>query len=188
MRLKNTNSQYGGVTKFFHWMVFLFFVNQYIVAKVMVNLGSGDEFIGFTGNNLYNWHKSIGLILLGLALLRLTWRRTTRLPDWDASLGDWEKKAIHWIENALYFYMIAMPVSGYLFVMAGGFGVDFFGQWQMPNPIGTREGLAQLSKWTHIILGWAILITVSFHLFLGIRQSGVHKNGYLRRMLPFTSQ
>lgn len=188
MQLANTRTEYGGVTKFFHWIIFLFFVNQYIVARIMVELGRGETFVGFTGDNLYNWHKSIGLILLALALLRYTWRRTTRLPGWDKTLTDWEKTAIHWIERTLYFCMFAMPISGYFFVMAGGFGVDFFGQWQMPNPVNGREGLAMISEWTHIILGWTILIAVGLHLLLGIRHAAVFKNRYIHRMLPFTKQ
>lgn len=188
MQWQNTTKQYGFVTKFFHWAVFILFVNQYIVARIMVNVAQGDTALGFTQGNLYNWHKSVGLILLGLGLFRYIWRRTTRLPDWDATLSTTEQTVIHWLERIMYFCMIAMPLSGYFFVMAGGFGVNFFGQVELVNPIGQQEGLATLSEWTHIILGWAILISVGLHLLVAFRHAIVHKNGYLRRMLPLTNQ
>jgi cytochrome b561 len=188
MNWKNSTSRYGIVTKFFHWAVFLLFVNQYIVARIMLTTPVGETSLGYTQGELYNWHKSIGLILLGLALLRYTWRRTTGLPDWDATLTHTEKKIIHWLERILYFCMIAMPLSGYFFVMAGGYGVNFFSRWQLPNFIGEHEWLAHLAEWTHITLAVVIVVAVAVHLTLNIRHAIVYKNGYLRRMLPFTHQ
>ena len=186
MHWANSGTHYGLITKFFHWAVFLLFVNQYVVARLMLTTPIGATSLGYTQGELYNWHKSIGLILLALALLRYTWRRTTRLPDWAATLSAGEKQLIHWLERVLYFCMIAMPLSGYFFVMAGGYGVNFFGRWQLPNTIGKHEGLALVAEWTHIVLAVVIVVAVTLHLGLGIRQAIVHKRGYLRRMLPFT--
>jgi cytochrome b561 len=45
--------------------------------------------------------------------------------------------------------MFLMPVSGYLFVTAGGFGVTLLGAWDLPNPMGERPLLATAAKWTH---------------------------------------
>ena len=188
MQWNNTSTHYGVITKFFHWAVFLIFANQYIVARIMMNLPQGETFWGFTQGFFYNWHKSFGMIVLGLALLRYVWRRTTRLPDWHKTLTQGEIKAIHIIEPVLYWCMILMPLSGYFFVMAGGYGINFFGQWEWFNPIGKQETLASISHWTHIILGWTILIAVGAHLILGIRHSIIFKSGYLKRIFPFVQQ
>ena len=185
---KNTSTRYGAVTKFFHWAVFLLFINQYVVAKLMMGIKQNEFALGFSQGTLYNWHKSIGLIILAVVLFRYTWRRTNRLPDWDATLSKAEKKAIHWIERVLYICMFVMPISGYLFVMAGGFGVHFFSQWHLPDPIGRHEWLAGLAQLTHRATGWVILLALTSHLVLGIRHHLLHKKRYLHRMLPVTQQ
>ena len=76
----NSTNRYGIVTKFFHWAIFLFFLNQYVVARIMLNTGNNELSLGFTQGALYNWHKSIGLIALAVIFFRYVWRRTTRLP------------------------------------------------------------------------------------------------------------
>ncbi|MEZ4555925.1 MAG: cytochrome b/b6 domain-containing protein [Caldilineaceae bacterium] len=118
MHWANSGTRYGMITKFFHWAVFLLFVNQYVVARLMLTTPIGATSLGYTQGQLYNWHKSIGLILLALALLRYTWRRTTRLPDWAATLSAGEKQLIHWLERVLYFCDCHAPER--LFLCHGG--------------------------------------------------------------------
>lgn len=188
MQIKNNAKRYGLVTKLFHWTIFLLFVNQYFVAYTMLTTAQTETAYGFTQGTLYNWHKSIGLILLGLALLRYTWRKTTPLPDWAPLLTDREKLLIHWIERILYICMFLMPISGFVFVMTGGFGVHFFSRWHLPNFLGENEIIALIAQWTHRITAWVIAFTLFAHWGLGIRHHLVYKDRYLRRMLPFTHQ
>ncbi len=123
--------------------------------------------------------------VLGIALIRFTWRKTTRLPDWAATLAPWEKKLIHWYENALYTALFVMPLSGYLFVEAGGFGVDFFGGGRLPSFLPRNESLALLGEWTHIITGYVIVVVLTLHIGLVIKHQIVDKDRLLHRMLPF---
>ncbi|HCB14247.1 MAG TPA: cytochrome B, partial [Gammaproteobacteria bacterium] len=136
MPLKNSADRYGSVTRFLHWAVFVLFVCQYVGANIMTNLARDKTLFGLTQGDYYNWHKSIGLVLLGLALARLIWRKTTPLPDWAPVLSPAERVFSHWNEVRLYWCMFLLPLSGYLFVMAGGFGVKLFGLYDLPNPIG----------------------------------------------------
>ncbi len=70
MPFKNSADQYGTVTRFLHWAVFLLFVWQYLSANIMTRLGRDSALFGLNPNDYYNWHKSIGLVLLALALAR----------------------------------------------------------------------------------------------------------------------
>ena len=85
--MKNSPTRYGFVTKLFHWTIFLIFLNQFIVAIAMINTPQGQTTAGFTQGALYNWHKSIGLLALLVAMFRYTWRKTTPLPDWAPNLS-----------------------------------------------------------------------------------------------------
>jgi len=186
--MKNSATRYGLVTKFLHWTVFLLILNQFVVAFAMLTTPPDDTFAGFTPGGLYNWHKSIGLAVLAAALLRYIWRKSTALPDWAPNLSGGEKRAIHWIESTLYLCMFLMPLSGFIFVMAGGFGVKFFGVWNLPNFIGEHAGLATIADWTH--RGTACLLTAALfaHWGVGLRHQRIHRDRYLQRMLPFTHQ
>ena len=147
--MMNTAARYGLVTKTLHWLVFLLILNQFIVATTMLRTASDETTFGFTQGWLYEWHKSIGLVALAFAALRYVWRRATPLPDWAPHLSAREQRAIHRIERALYGCMLLMPLSGFVFVMAGGFGVKFFDVWNLPNPIGEHSALARVAQLTH---------------------------------------
>jgi cytochrome b561 len=186
--MKNSAVRYGFVTKFLHWAIFLLILNQFVVAAAMLTTPEYETTAGFTQGALYNWHKSIGLIALALAVLRYVWRKRADLPDWAPNLSAGEKRAIHWIERTLYICMFLMPVSGFVFVMAGDFGVEFFGRWTLPNVIGTNPTVASIADWTHRVTACLLIAALVAHWTVGIRHQLVHRDRYLHRMLPFTHQ
>ena len=80
--------------------------------------------------------------------------------------------------------MFVMPVSGYLYVMAGGYGVRLFGAVDLPNPIGEWQLLALASKWVHIASAYILLAALALHLTIVLRHQLWLKDGLLHRMLP----
>ncbi len=102
----------------------------------MQRIGPKAELVGLNQNDFYNWHKSLGLVALLIALIRIWNRRQGRLPGWAPSLSKGERRFIHLAERWLYAAMLMMPISGFVFVMAGGYGVLLFGHWPLPNPFG----------------------------------------------------
>lgn len=188
MPLTNTSTRYGAITKTLHWLVVLGFVNQYVVAKIMTAIEVNDFALGLSQGSLYNWHKSIGLVVLAIVVIRYTWRKTTRLPNWAAGLADWEKKLIHWYEKMLYWAMFVMPLSGYLFVESGGYGVQFFGVTRLPTFLPKNETLAWLGHTLHIFCGYAIVVFLTLHIGLVIKHQIWDKDRILQRMLPFSKQ
>jgi cytochrome b561 len=153
----------------------------------MMNIERNETALGgFSQGTLYNWHKSIGLIILLIVLLRFTWRKTTRLPNWAETLTKMEQTLVHWYERVLYAAMFVMPISGYLYVMAGGYGVHFLSRVHLPNPIPLSETVATAARWTHIATGWLILAALAIHVGLVLKHQLIQRDGLLRRMLPFT--
>ena len=78
-----------------------------------------------------------------------------------------------------------MPVSGYLFVMAGDYGIKLFGWHELPNPIGKQEGLALVARIVHIVMGYVTVIVVAWHVGLGLKHQIFDRDRFLDRMLPF---
>ena len=186
--MMNTNTRYGSVTKTLHWLLFVLLLNQFVVAAVMLNTPDGETTAGYTQGALYEWHKSIGLVALAVALFRYVWRRMTPLPEWAPNLTDGEKRAIHAIERVLYLCMFLMPVSGFLFVMAGGFGVLLFGAWELPNIIGKHAALASAAQVTHEVTAVLLVLALCAHWLVIVLHHRTHKDRYVHRILPFTHQ
>ena len=181
MPLRNTAHRYGSVTKLLHWSVFLLFLFQYVAAKIMTHMspGRGQDFF-------YDWHKSAGLVLLALMIGRLIWRSATPLPDWSPMLSEPERRLSHRLELLMYLVLLAMPLSGYLFVMAGNYGVRFFGTWHLPNPIGKRPGLAGTALALHVLFAYAALVIVSWHVGHVLKKHCYDGGRFLQRMLPLS--
>jgi cytochrome b561 len=188
MTLLNTQAGYGALTKMLHWLVVALFAFQFAAANIMLRIDDNETALGLTQATYYNWHKSIGLLALVVAVLRLLARRHGELPPWAPGLSANERKFEHRAEQVLYAAMFVMPVSGYLYVMAGGYGVNLFGVVNLPNPIGRWEPLATAAKWTHIASSYALLLALAGHLGLVLRHQLVLKDGLLYRMLPHRSR
>ncbi|MEZ5661129.1 MAG: cytochrome b [Burkholderiaceae bacterium] len=185
MPLKNTSTRYGAISKLLHWTIFLLFMHQFIGANLMSRIGRDGSFLGMGQNFLYNWHKSIGLVVIVVALARVIWRRTTPLPDWCADLSPAERAISHRLETLLYWLMFVLPVSGYLFVMFGGYGVKLFGVTDLPNPFGKWPPGALIAWISHIVLAYGAVVVISWHVGLGLKKQCFDGARFLRRMLPF---
>ena len=184
MTLLNTQEGYGSLTKLLHWLIVALFAFQFAAANIMLRIDADETALGITQATYYNWHKSIGLIALVVAVCRLLARRSGQLPDWAPGLSAGERKFVHRAEQVLYAAMFVMPISGYLYVMAGGYGVNLFGVINLPNPIGAWQPLAVAAKWTHIVSAYVLVLALAGHLGLVLRHQLILKDGLLRRMLP----
>ena len=184
MTLHNTSDGYGALTKALHWLVVGLFAFQFTAANIMLRMDQGGTVLGLSQDIYYNWHKSIGLVALLVAVVRLLARRSGQLPDWAPALSERERSFIHRAEQVLYAATFVMPVSGFLYVMAGGYGVSLFGLWELPNPIGMRPIIAAAAKATHVVSAYVLVLTLAGHVGLVLWHTLVLKDGLIRRMLP----
>jgi cytochrome b561 len=183
MTLLNTQDGYGALTKFFHWFIVGLFAFQFAAANIMLRIDFNESALGLSQATYYNWHKSIGLLALVVVVLRLLARKSGELPAWAPTLTMHERRFVHRAEQLLYTAMFVMPVSGFLYVMAGGYGVNLFGVLDLANPIGKHESLAVAAKWTHILSSYALLLVLAGHVGLVLRHQVLLKDRLLHRML-----
>lgn len=180
----NGPSGYGGLTKAFHWLTLVLFAFQLLSALIMLRLDEHGRVLGWGGSDWYNGHKTLGLLALLVALGRLWARRAGSLPDWAPGLTDVEKRLVHRAEQALYAAMFLMPLSGFVFTMAAGYGVQFAGLWALPNPIGRWEALGEVARVVHAGTGILLALALAVHLAVVLRHAVLLRDGLLRRMLP----
>ncbi|MEZ5601580.1 MAG: cytochrome b/b6 domain-containing protein [Candidatus Competibacteraceae bacterium] len=110
------------------------------------------------------------------------------LPDWAPTLSPAERAISHRNEMLLYSCMFLLPISGYLFVMAGGYGIKLFGVYMLPDPIGKQAWLAALARLLHILAGYAAVVFIAWHVGLGLKHHLFDRDRFLYRMLPFRRQ
>lgn len=184
MGLHNSSAGYGSLTKALHWLTVALFAFQLLSANVMTRLAPGGTGLGLGQDAWYNWHKSIGLVALLVALARMWARRQGELPPWAPALSERERAFVHRAEQVLYAAMLLMPVSGFLYVMAGGYGVRLFGIIELANPIGPWPALSGIARWAHSIAGWMLIAALAGHIGLVLRHQLVLRDGLLWRMWP----
>lgn len=184
MGLTNTDAHYGAATKLFHWLIVVLFALQYAAGHIMTRIEWGDVVMGLSQSAYYDWHKSFGLVALAVAIPRLINRRVGRLPAWAPTLAEGERRFTHRNEQLLYAAMLVMPVSGYVYVMSGGYGVLLFGEWKLANPIGKWEALAFAAKWVHIVSSYVLAASIAGHLAVVVRHQAFKRDGLLWRMWP----
>jgi len=184
MKLHNSAAGYGVLTRSFHWLTAVLFAFQLVSAHVMTRLAPGGRAVGIGQDAFYDWHKTIGLAALLVALARVWARRQGELPPWAPSLSAGERAFVHRAEQVLYAAMLVMPVSGLLYVMAGGYGVRLLGAVDLPNPLGSVPWLAIAARWTHIGAGWVLVGALAGHIGLVLRHQLVLGDGLLWRMWP----
>jgi cytochrome b561 len=110
----------------------------------------------------FNLHKSIGLSIALLVVLRLVWRATHPVPA-DALLPRWQRSAARWAHGLLYACMFAMPLSGYLGSTFTRYPVRYFGavlpQWNHDWPAAK-----QLMSNVHYAVAWAFMALLALHV------------------------
>lgn len=184
MALLNSAAGYGALTKALHWTAAALFAAQLLSGPVMVRLEEGGSALGLGQDALFNWHKTLGLVALGIAVARLLARRAGELPAWADCLTEGERRAIPRLETALYAAMFVMPISGLGFVMAGGYGVRFAGLWELPRPAAAWPLAAGLAQAVHLGCALVLAGALAWHLGIVLRHTVLRREGLLRRMLP----
>jgi len=173
---------YTATAKWLHWLVAGFIVAAFGLALVMTDMP------GITPTKLkyFNWHKWLGVTVFGLACLRLVWRLFHEPPALPTHMKPWEKLAAHGGHLALYFFIFAVPIAGYLYSLAAGYPVVYLGKFPLPVVMGPDPVLKPVLKEAHELLAWAMAAVVGLHAAAALKHHVVDRDEVLRRMLPGT--
>lgn len=179
MALRNTDARWGALAQAFHWLIAALIVVQGAIGLTMVELGMTP-----TKVKVFALHKSIGLTILALALLRLAWRITQRVPR-DPPMPRWQRLAARLSHFLLYVLILALPLSGWLFNSAANFPLEWFGLVHVPSLThGLDPALKALALRAHVVLFWILVGVVAVHVAAALWHHFVQRDDVLLRMLP----
>ncbi len=180
--LRNTETGYGLVAILFHWTIAALFAGQVTLGLVMTGLADEEpEKFG-----LYQWHKSFGLLILLLALVRLTWRLINWAPDLPAGMPVWEQRAARLAHVFLYAAIVLVPVTGWAFVSSSPLGIPTFAFYLVvvPHlPVPVSEAAEAVLQRVHTSLALISAVVAVLHVGAALRHHFVRKDAVLRRMI-----
>ncbi len=130
------------------------------------------------------FHKSIGVTVLGLIVLRIVWRLIVGAPAYAEPLGKLIRVASRAGHLALYTLMIAMPVSGYVASTAGGRAVRWFGLFELPRLVAKDRFVAVAAGWAHLVFAWTLAFVLAAHLGAVVWHTAIRRDSVLTRMWP----
>lgn len=180
MPVRSTATSWGAVTRLFHWGMLLLFIGIISVGFYMTDLPLGPKKL-----KVYALHKSIGLTLLGLAVLRLLWRLGERRPALPP-MPAWQERAAAATHVALYVLMFVIPLSGWLYNSAAGFPLQWFHLVNLPALTAADPGLKAVAHEAHETGAITLIAIVLLHAAAALKHHFIDHDGTLRAMLPRT--
>ena len=177
--IRNTTESWGALAKLFHWITAALLLGQILLgwAAVCWRLSPLKA-------DLYVWHKSLGMLILALVVLRLLNRLAARAPALPPGMPAWERAAAHASHALLYGLMLALPLSGW--IVSDAAGVPFRIFWQLPLPaiVAPDRQTAELAAAVHFALGIALVALLVLHIGAALRHHYAKHDDVLARMLP----
>ncbi|MBV36017.1 MAG: cytochrome B [Rickettsiales bacterium] len=166
----NTN-KYTLLMRILHWLIALLILGMIAVGWYMAGLPDEDP----TKYDIYPIHKSIGISLLALIVLRLLVRFFSPIPKLPSELAGWEKVLTKTTHFLLYLLMLLVPISGYLMSDFAGFPVDWFGI-EVPGFVPDNMDNSEKALSAHGILPYILLGLVVLHVLGSLKHRFIDKD------------
>ncbi|MCH9744118.1 MAG: cytochrome b [Gammaproteobacteria bacterium] len=179
MALYNTERSYGIIAKGFHWIIALLVIFMIFLGFFM------QDASGATKATVYTIHKSTGLTILFLMILRVCWRAGNQRPRLPKHMSNGLRRIAGFSHFLMYLVLIAMPLSGWIYSTAAGYAPNFWWLVKIPAPwVHLNRHLAHTAEEIHIVLAWVLVALAAIHIMAAIRHHWIKKDDVLRSMIP----
>jgi cytochrome b561 len=181
MAIRNTTVRWGWLAQLLHWVIVALIITQFVLAFISSNLPLGMAKIAVLAR-----HKSVGITILMLAVIRLLWRWMNPTPALPDTLKPYERVLAKVTHAALYAILFIQPLSGWMMSSARNFPVSWFRLFQLPDLVPSSRPLYDALHTFHATLAWVLVGVAVLHAAAALKHHFVLKDDVLRRMLPFT--
>lgn len=171
---------YSPLSKTLHWLI----------AAIVIPMVLGSFFLEDLSKPIKGTavmlHKSFGLTVLALMIIRLIHIHIVKRPDLPASVATWERVLSRIVQYSLYLFLIAMPLCGWAMSTAAGHNPVFFGLVTLPFPgISPDEAWSDFLFQAHRTIAFIIIGLLCLHIAGALKHHFLDKDLVLRRMLPW---
>ncbi len=173
-----------------HWLIALLITINVVLAL------SADSLSAAGARSVVDLHKSIGITVLGLAILRVLWRFARRPPDMPIHYLGWERRLAHLVHALLYFLLFALPISGWMhdsaWKDAATHPMHLYGLIEWPriayiehiDPVLRERLHDQFGNW-HTWFGYALYALVALHILGALKHQFIDHHAEFQRMWPW---
>ncbi|MEG9862599.1 MAG: cytochrome b [Parvularculales bacterium] len=167
---KNEPNRYGRVSRLLHWTIAILFISL-IPMGIFSSMIPEDTHYR---NAYYVVHKTLGVTVFFLVLVRLAWNRLSQRPALESSLTSIERKLAHGAHYTLYFMMLAVPVTGFMMTSYHGNGTYFF-FWELP-PLWEQSDVYIIWGTAHkYLLPYLLYIVLGAHVLGALKHQFIDK-------------
>jgi len=178
MRQDSLVTKYSSGSKWLHWMVAI------IVLSMLCGSFFLDSLPESMKGNAYMLHKSFGLTVLFLMLMRIFWISRVGRPPLPDSVATWEKWLSRLVQYCLYVLLLVMPLCGWIMSVSANRTPVYFGLFSMPLAgIPVDEALSKFMNQAHVTIAWILVGLVSLHIVGALKHYFFDKDNVLQRML-----
>jgi cytochrome b561 len=186
MQARNSAQSWGWVARLIHWVM---------AALILFQLGFGIWMVNFVPDlirqfQLTQVHKSWGVVIFALALVRIGWRLANRAaPALPTGTPRWQHRAARISHGALYALMLVLPMSGW--VMSAASPVQdllnienmVFGAFALPDPWKPGvEALSDAANAVHVAAAVGLALILAIHAGAALKHHFIDRDGVLARM------
>jgi cytochrome b561 len=176
LRIATGEWRYGMPAVVLHWVLAILIAGMAALGWYMMTIEHDPA-----GPWYFNLHKSIGLIVLALVLIRALWRLGHKPAELPASVPPWEAKAASLVQWLLYICMLLVPLTGFIGSSYSKRGVTFFGV-QLPSWTTPSHDTAEQFFEFHETLVWVLVVLVALHALAGFKHLLINRDRVFQRM------
>lgn len=165
-----------------HWLTVGLVALQVPVGVWMVYRGNVQNLWDTLTGALYSGHKTVGLVILAVAIARLAYRLSRGAPADEPTLESWQRIVSHVVHWSLYALLIAVPVAGYIGISLFP-ALDLFGL-KLPGIVAPDKDAASTAFAVHALLALALVLLIGMHVAAALFHHFIRRDNVLARMAP----
>lgn len=179
--MSNSSQYYTRTAQYLHCIMAIIFITAWIIGFYSGNFLSYETDGSFKGD-VITLHKNIATTIIFLVMIRLFWRYTHPAPQLPDSMSPLMKKLAHAGHLALYFILLALPITGCLFSWSAGHPAPVLYLFNIPQLIGENPEVMAIVKPMHIYLSWFAGLLVVGHILAALKHHFIDKDHVLISM------
>lgn len=172
-------THYSTGSKVLHWLIALIVIVMLSFSFFLQDIAKPIQ------PTAYMIHKSLGLTVLALMIIRIVWINHAGRPDLPATVPTWEKIFSRVVQYSMYVFLIAMPVCGWILSVTANRIPVYFGLVKVPIPgLAPNEAVSHFFSQCHTTIAWILIVLITLHIAGAVKHYLIDKDNVLQRMLP----
>ncbi|MCG2574513.1 cytochrome b [Acinetobacter sp. ME22] len=179
--MNRQSTYYTRTAQFLHWLMAIIFISAWVIGFYSGNFLSYEIDGEFKGT-VITLHKNIATTILFLVVIRIFWRYTHPAPQLPDTMSAGMKTLAHLGHLALYFMLLALPITGCLFSWSAGHPAPVLYLFNIPQLINENPDIMAIVKPVHIYLSWAAGLLLVGHILAALKHHFIDKDTVLLSM------